>query len=150
MKLCNRRPAFAAPCAATTDKRAQPRTRVHLTLTLVHDDGELPGCHVRDISEKGLYIVLPRETGPALRAPVSLRFHIWTGHDHMTRVLHAEVLRHERGGLAGAIINQERIARAVVHDILYYQQRLHRKAGVLSKRLRLGHNINIWVAKLIS
>jgi hypothetical protein len=131
MMLFTRRTTGTASVVTTADKRAQVRTAVHLSLTLFHDDSELAGCHVRDINSKGAFIVLPRDAQILSRDHLGLRFHIWTGYDHITRILRARAIRHERGGLAVVIIDHERITKAVVHDIYYYQQRIHRKTDGL-------------------
>jgi hypothetical protein len=135
----------------TTEKREQPRTAVFVSLTLLYDDIELTDCHALDISNKGISIVLPRELEVPFGDPISLRFHIWTGRDHMSRYLHAEVIRSGQRVLAVCIVDHVRIANAVVQDILYYQQLVrHNAARPMVKRLSFSANLNAWVAKLIS
>ena len=135
----------------TPDKRDQPRTAVFVSLALIHDDIELTGCHALNISNKGICIELPRELEVPSGDPISLRFHIWTGRDHISRYLRAEVIRSGHRVLAACIVDHVRIANAVVQDILYYQQ-LERcnAARPMTKRLSFSANLNAWVARLIS
>ena len=133
------------------DKRKQPRTAVFVSLTLNHDDIELADCHALNISNKGICIELPRELEVQSGYPISLRFHIWTGRDHMSRYLRAEAIRSGHRVLAACIVDHVRIANAVVQDILYYQQIERRNAArPMTRRLSFSANLNAWVARLIS
>jgi len=135
----------------TPDKRDQLRTAVFVSLALIHDDIELTDCHALNISNKGICIELPRELEVPSGDPISLRFHIWTGRDHMSRYLRAEVIRSGHRVLAARIVDHARIANAVVQDILYYQQLERRNAArPMTKRLSFSANLNAWVARLIS
>jgi PilZ domain len=135
----------------TPDKREQPRTAVFVPLALIHGDIELTDCHALNISNNGIYIELPRELEVPSGNLVSLRFHIWTGRDHMSRYLRAEAIRSGHRVLAACIVDHVRIANAVVQDILYYQQ-LERRNAVrpMTERLSFSANLNAWVARLIS
>ena len=151
MTLFNWQSTGTASCDRTPDNRAQPRAAVFISLSLIHDDIELADCHALNISNKGIYIELPHEVDVSLGDPISLRVHIWTGRDHMTRFLRAIVLRSGQRGLAAGIISHDRIANAVVQDILYYQQRERRGAvRAMIKRLPFRANLNAWVTRLIS
>ena len=144
------RPHAVVSVYRTPDNRAQPRTTVFTPLTLIHDDVEVIDCHALNISNTGVYVELPCGSDLSFGDLISLRFHIWTGNDHMTRFLHAKVLRCGEGALAAIIIDHVRIANAVVQDILHYQQ-LERRLTVhpTIKRLSFSANLSAWVARLI-
>lgn len=136
---------------AVTEKRTQQRTSVFVSLTLIHEGIELPDCCALNISNKGIFIGLSRELEVSFGAPISLRVHIWTGRDHITRYMRAEVARSGCHALAACIVDHVRIANAVVHDILYYQQLERRNASrPTTKRMSLSANLNALVARLIS
>ncbi len=133
------------------DKRAQQRTTVSVPLALIHDDIELNDCHVLNISSKGICIELPRDLEASFGVLISFRLHIWTGYDHISRYLRAEVVRSEHRFLAACIVDHVRIANAVVQDILYYQQLERRNAArPATLRASLGANLGSWFARLMS
>lgn len=139
------------PSEAVSDPRVQPRTDVCIELTLCCDDEELAGCHAQNISTNGVYIELPRALDVAPGNAVDLRFHIWTGRDHIARFLRASVVRHDERGLALRFTDHDLATQAVVQDILYYQQyerRSERRAT--PPRLSFGANFSAWVARLMA
>lgn len=151
MTLFNWRSTGSAASDGTPDNRAQPRTAVFSALTLVHEDVELADCHARNISNKGIYIELPNDLAMTTGTPVTLRFHIWTGRDHMTRFLRAAVVRSRQRFLAAGFTDHELITNAVVQDIHYFQQHERRiDARAMAQRLPLGANLTVWIARLIS
>ncbi len=140
-----------APSAAVTDNRVQPRTDAFIELTLCCDDEELSGCHTQNISSKGVYIDLPHSIELAPGTEVDLRFHIWTGRDHITRFLRAGVVRCDECGLALCFTDHDLSTNAVIQDILYYQQYERRSEGrAMTPRLSFGANFSAWVARLMA
>jgi hypothetical protein len=151
MTSCNVQSTAIASGHRETDKRAQPRTAVLVSLTLIHDDIELTDCRALNISNKGIFIELPRELELPIGRPISLRFHIWTGRDHMSRYLRAELIRCGHRVLAACIVDHVWIRNAVLQDILYYQQLERRNAArPMTMRSLFGANLNDWVVRLIS
>lgn len=144
-------PSAIDPVHRTSDRRAQPRMATSVVLSLNHLDLEMSGCHAIDISKTGIAIELPRDLYISLGSVISLRLHIWTGRDHMSRYLHAEVGRYGRCFLVGCIVDHARYVNALVHDIIHYQQLERRDlASPMTRRTSLAANLNAWVAKLIS
>jgi hypothetical protein len=132
------------------DKRSQPRMAVSVSLTMIHNNIELNGCHALNISNKGIKIWLPCDHEVSFGSLISLRFHIWTGRDNISRYLHAEVIRAGHRYLAASIVDHVRIANAVVQDILCYQQlECCNAARPEIRSLSLTANLNAWVARLI-
>lgn len=151
MTLFNLRSTGSAARDGTADNRAQQRTAVIIALTLIHENIELAGCHARNISSKGIYIELPSDLPSTSGTPVTLRFHIWTGRDHMTRFLRAMIIRSGLRFLAAGFTDHELITNAVVQDIHYYQQHERRLgARAMVQRLPFGANLTVWLARLIS
>ena len=139
------------PSIAASDNRAQSRADVVIELTLCCDDEELPGCHTQNISSKGVYIELPHAREVEPDSPVDLRFHIWTGRDHIARFLRARVVRCDERGLAVRFTDNDLTTHAVVQDILYYQQYERRTEGrVAPAPLSFGANFSAWVARLMA
>jgi len=139
------------PSAVVSDNRIQPRTDAFIELTLCYDDEELPGCHTQNISNKGVYIDLPHTMEVAPGTTVDLRFHIWTGRDHIARYLRASVVRSDERGLAVRFTDHDLATHAVVQDILYYQQYERRSEGrAKTPRLSFGANFSAWVARLMA
>ena len=136
---------------AVSDNRVQPRTDAFIELTLCCNDEEFPGCHTQNISNKGVYIDLPHAMEVAPGTPVDLRFHIWTGRDHIARFLRASVVRCDECGLALRFTDHDLATHAVIQDILYYQpyeRRSERRA--MTQRLSFGANFSAWVARLMA
>lgn len=134
-----------------SDNRSQPRTDALIELTLSHGDVELAGCHSQNISGKGVFIELPCDLDLASGTPISLRFHIWTGRDHIARFLRAKVVRSEQRGMAVRFTDHDMTTNAVVQDILYYQQYERRNEGRVSiTGLSLGANFSAWVSRLMA
>lgn len=139
------------PSDGVSDNRVQPRTDVCIELTLCCDDEELPSCHAQNISNKGVYIDLPQALELAPGNTVDLRFHIWTGRDHIARFLRASVVRSDERGLAVRFTDHDMATQAVVQDILYYQQYERRsERRVMTPRLSFGANFSAWVARLMA
>jgi hypothetical protein len=140
-----------APHDVASDNRVQPRTDAFIELTLCCDDEELPGCHTQNISNKGVYIDLPHALDVAPGTMVDLRFHIWTGRDHIARFLHARVVRCDERGLALHFTDHDLSTHAVVQDILYYQQFERRgERRTMTQRHSFGANFSAWVARLMA
>ncbi len=140
-----------APSAVVSDNRVQPRTDAFIELTLCCDDEELSGCHTQNISIKGIYIDLPHAMELTPGTTVDLRFHIWTGRDHIARFLRASVVRCDERGLAVRFTDHDLATHAVVQDILYYQQYERRSGGrAMTPRPSFGANFSAWVARLMS
>lgn len=134
-----------------SDNRVQPRTDAFIELTLCCGDDELPGCRTQNISGKGVYIELPHRLDVVPDTVVDLRFHIWTGRDHIARFLRASVVRCDERGLALRFTDHDLATTAVVQDILYYQQYERRTEGrPMPPRLSLGANFSAWVARLMA
>ena len=139
------------PSDVMNDNRVQPRTDAFIELTLCSDDEELSGCHTQNISNKGVYIDLPHALDVVPGTTVDLRFHIWTGRDHIARFLRASVVRCDESGMAVRFTDHDLATHAVVQDILYYQQYERRSEGrAMTPRLSLGANFSAWVARLMA
>ena len=135
----------------TRDNRDHPRTDVFIELTLNCDDLELPGCHAQNISSKGAYLDLPDNLELASGTPVNLRFHIWTGRDHIARFLRAKVVRADEHGMAVRFTDHDMTTNAVVQDILYYQQYERRsEPRIGTVRTSFGAQLTAWMSRLIS
>ena len=134
-----------------SDNRVQQRTDVLIELTLNHGDVEIAGCHSQNISGKGVFIELPCDLDLVSGTSVSLRFHIWTGRDHIARFLRAKVVRSEQRGMAVRFTDHDMTTHAVVQDILYYQQYERRNEGRASiPSLSFGGNFSAWIARLMA
>jgi hypothetical protein len=140
-----------APDRVTHDRRVQVRTGVLVAITLIHDSIELAECRALNISNKGVYIELPCELSVSMGSPINLRFHIWTGRDHMSRFLRVAAVRCGGRFLAARIVDNDWSANAVLQDILYFQQLERSNADrPMGKRLSFSDNFNSWVARLVS
>ena len=139
------------PSAGAKDSRIQPRTDAFIELTMCCDHEELSGCRTQNISINGVYIGLPHPLELAPATAVALRFHIWTGRDHITRFLRASVVRCDECGLALRFTDHDLSTHAVVQDILFYQQYERRSEGrAMTPRLSFGANLSAWVARLMA
>lgn len=136
---------------AANDARVEPRQSIFIELVLTHADVDLAGCHSQSINTRGAYVDLPTALHIPPEAPVTLRFHIWTGHDYIARFLRGRVVRSEPRGVAIRFTDQDLTTHAVVQDILYYQQFERRNEGrALTPRSSFGANFSAWVQRLIS
>ncbi len=136
---------------AANDARAQPRNDIFIELVLTHADVDMAGCHSQSINGRGAYIDLPTELSLPEDSAVTLRFHIWTGHDYIARFLRGKVVRSEPRGVAIRFTDQDLTTQAVVQDILYYQQFERRNEGrALTPRSSFGAHFSAWVQRLIS
>lgn len=139
------------PDEAANDARTEPRQSIFIELVLTHADVDMAGCHSQSISGRGVHIDLPTEMHIPTEAPVTLRFHIWTGHDYIARFLRGRVVRSEARSVAIRFTDQDLTTQAVVQDILYYQQFERRNEGrALTPRSSFGANLSAWVHRLIS
>lgn len=136
---------------AAHDARREPRQSIFVELVLSHADVDMAGCHSQSINSRGIYVDLPTEMALPPEAPVTLRFHIWTGHDYIARFLRGRVVRSEARGVAIRFTDQDLTTQVVVQDILYYQQFERRNEGrALTASSSLGANFSAWVHRLIS
>jgi hypothetical protein len=140
-----------APSDVLTDNRDQQRTDAFIELTLCCNSDELAGCHTQNISSKGALIELPHAHAFMAGSTVNLRFHIWTGRDHIARFLRSSVVRQDERGLAVRFTDHDLATQAVVQDILYYQQYERRSDGrPMVARVSLGANFGAWFARMMA
>ena len=104
------------------ERRQHTRTRVLVETRLEILGGPACDGYTRDISSHGVCIDLYGERPPGIGARCRIGFNIWTGEGHIERQLTGKVVRSSPTAAAIAFDGDDQQTRAIVDEILHYQQ----------------------------
>lgn len=103
------------------ERRKYPRTDAAVHVRLDADGTEYHGI-ARDVSTRGVFVELEGDRLGATECKVDMHFEVDTGVQLLSRQIGGTVVRSEGGGLAVRFAEQDVLARAVVHELMYYMQ----------------------------
>lgn len=112
------------------DRRKHLRTDISVNLRIETPNMFYQGI-ARDISSRGIFLDLVHEEFDERSRDVALHFEIDTGMQVLSRSVSGTIVRKEGLGLAVRFSEHDILARAVVHELMYYMQ-LARQEGMLS------------------
>ena len=103
------------------ERRKNPRTDIAVHVRLDLDGGEYHGI-ARDISTRGVFVELEVGDVQAGECGIDLHFEVDTGAQILSRQIAGTLVRCEERGLAVRFAEQDVLARAVIHELMYYMQ----------------------------
>ncbi|HQU16504.1 MAG: hypothetical protein B7Z66_02240 [Chromatiales bacterium 21-64-14] len=103
------------------EQRSRPRKNVAIQVEVAFQGSMVRDGYASNVSADGAYMEFgyPVELAPG--TDLLLKFRIWTGQEHICRLLKAKVTRCDTTGLALAFADRDLISHAVVEDIRFYQ-----------------------------
>ena len=103
------------------ERRKYPRTDAAVHVRLEAHGAECHGI-VRDVSTRGIFVEVQGDRLDGAECNVDMHFEIDTGEQILSRRIGGTIVRSEGGGLAVRFAEQDVLARAVVHELMYYMQ----------------------------
>lgn len=101
------------------ERRKHRRTDISVTIRIEIGDRGWP-AFARDISSRGVFLDLDCMALDNAQYQVELHFEIDTGMQVLSRRIRGEVTRRDTAGLAVRFSEHDILARAVVHELMYY------------------------------
>lgn len=111
------------------ERRKHQRTDISVNLRIETAYMSCPGT-ARDISTRGIFLDLGCVDFDDRASDVALHFEIDTGMQVLSRRIDGKILRKEGAGLAVRFSEQDILARAVVHELMYYIRLARREVSV--------------------
>lgn len=113
------------------ERRKHQRTDISINVRV-----QTPALHcrgaARDVSTRGIFVELLHGLLPDDVHEVTLHFEVDTGVQVLSRQIEGRIVRNEGDGLAVRFADHDILARAVVHELMYYMhllQQLESSAG---------------------
>lgn len=103
------------------ERRKHQRTDISVNLRINTPDMSYPGT-ARDISSRGIFLELSCVDLDARIRDIELHFEIDTGMQVISRRINGKIVRKDGIGLAVRFSEHDILARAVVHELMYYMQ----------------------------
>lgn len=111
------------------ERRKHQRSDISVNLRIETPDMSCPGA-ARDISSRGIFLDLACADFDDRISDVALHFEIDTGMQVLSRRINGTVVRKEGAGLAVRFSEHDILARAVVHELMYYIQLARQEDGI--------------------
>lgn len=115
------------------ERRKHQRTSISVDLRVETHGKCIPGI-AQDISSRGLFLKLPCIELDEHTRDIQLHFGIDTGMQVMSRKINGKIVRKDQAGIAVRFCEYDVLARAVVHELMYYM-RLAKQEGVTQEFL---------------
>ena len=103
------------------ERRKHLRSEISINLRIETPAACYPGV-AQDISSRGIFFKLPCTDWDDRTQDVALLFEIDTGMQVLSRRINGQVVRKDEAGVAVRFSEHDILARAVVHELMYYMQ----------------------------